>query len=76
MAHGRADDVQKCDGRGAYYSYSDTVPYRVSNDVYRDPRYSYYSRRGCRLAPAPVNDNDYRYVRVCPDADGRYRITG
>jgi hypothetical protein len=75
-AVGHANDKYKCDGRGAYYSYNDTIPYRVSNDVYRDDRYSYYRRRGCRLAPAPVNDRDYAYVRVCPDADGRYRITG
>ena len=27
-------------------------------------------------AAAPVNDTDYRYVRVCPDSSGRYRITG
>ena len=75
-AVGHAHDVQKCDQRGAYYSYNDTLPYRVSNDVYRDERYSYWQRRGCRLAPAPVNDTEYRYVRVCPDPDGRYRITG
>jgi uncharacterized protein YcfJ len=75
-AVGHAHDVQKCDARGAYYTYQDTVPYRTSNDVYRDPRYAYYARRGCRLAPAAVNDSDYRYVRVCPDPDGRYRITG
>ena len=75
-AVGHAHDVQKCDQRGAYYSYNDTVPYRVSNDIYRDDRYAYYSRRGCRLAPAAVNDTDYRYVRVCPDRDGRYRVTG
>ncbi|MDB5445801.1 MAG: hypothetical protein JWQ97_1118 [Phenylobacterium sp.] len=75
-AVGHAHDVQKCDQRGAYYSYNDTVPYRVSNDVYRDDRASDYTRRGCRLAPAPVNDSEYRYVRVCPDPDGRYRVTG
>jgi len=75
-AVGHANDKYKCDRRGAYWSYNDTVPYRVSNDVYRDDRYSEYSRRGCRLAPAPVSDRDYRYVRVCPDPDGRYRVTG
>jgi hypothetical protein len=75
-AVGHANDKYKCDQRGAYWSYNDTVPYRVSNDVYRDDRYSYYSRQRCRLAPAPVNDRDYRYVRVCPDASGRYRVTG
>jgi hypothetical protein len=75
-AVGHAHDVQKCDEHGAYYSYNDTLPYRVDNTVYRDDRYADYQRRGCRLAPAPVNDSDYRYVRVCPDADGRYRVTG
>lgn len=75
-AVGHAHDKQKCDERGAYYTYNDTVPYRVSNDVYRDDRARYYQRRGCRLAPAAVNDSEYRYVRVCPDSDGRYRVTG
>jgi len=75
-AVGHANDKYKCDQRGAYWTYNDTVPYRVNNDVYRDDRYADYSRRGCRLAPAPVSDNDYRYVRVCPDSEGRYRVTG
>jgi hypothetical protein len=75
-AVGHSHDVQKCDARGAYYAYGDTIPYRVDNDVYRDPSYAYYQRRGCRLAPAAVNDTDYRYVRVCPDPDGRFRVTG
>lgn len=75
-AIGHANDKYKCDQRGAYWSYNDTVPYRVDSDVYRDDRYAEYSRRGCRLAPAPVSDRDYRYVRVCPDAEGRYRVTG
>jgi hypothetical protein len=75
-AIGHAHDAQKCDQRGVYYSYNDTVPYQVDQSVYRDDRYADWQRRGCRLAPAPVSDNDYRYVRVCPDADGRYRITG
>jgi hypothetical protein len=73
---GHANDKYKCDKQGAYWTYNDTVPYRVSSDVYRDDRYADYSRRRCRLAPAPVNDSDYRYVRVCPDGDGRYRVTG
>lgn len=71
-----------CDDRGYYYSYDQTVPYRES-DYYRGRRsgrydYSYYSRQRCRLAPAPVDayDGEYRYVRVCPDRSGRYRITG
>jgi hypothetical protein len=75
-AVGHANDRYKCDAQGAYWSYNDTVPYRVSNNVYRDERSAYWSRRGCRLAPAPVNDSDYRYVRVCPDSTGRFRVTG
>ena len=75
-AVGHANDRYKCDAQGAYWSYNDTVPYRVSDNVYRDDRRAYWSRRGCRLAPAPVNDTDYRYVRVCPDSTGRYRVTG
>jgi len=78
-AIGHAHDRYKCDTRGPYYAYGDTIAYR------EDPRwragrydYSYYSRMRCRLAPAPVDEygRDVRYVRVCPDADGRYRITG
>jgi hypothetical protein len=75
-AIGHARDVQKCDSRGLYYSYNDTLPYRVDGQVYRDDRYAEYERRGCRLAPAAVSETEYRYVRVCPDPDGRYRVTG
>lgn len=75
-AIGHANDKYKCDQRGAYWSYNDTLPYRVDSDVYRDDRYSYYQQRGCRLAPAPVSDDQARYVRVCPDAEGRYRVAG
>jgi len=76
---GNAHDKYRCDPRGPYYSYSDTIAYR------EDPRwrsgrydYAYYNRMRCRLAAAPVDSygRDYRYVRVCPDAEGRYRITG
>jgi hypothetical protein len=78
-AVGNAHDRYRCDGRGPYYSYSDTVAYREDRG-YRSGRYdySYYTRMRCRLAPAPVDayGEDIRYVRVCPDADGRYRITG
>jgi hypothetical protein len=80
-AVGHANDKYKCDSRGPYYSYNDTVAYRESSyDRARNSgryNYSYYNRQRCRLAPAPVNDGrDYRYVRVCPDRDGRYRVTG
>ncbi len=72
----------KCDDTGYYYSYDQTIPYRES-DYDRRSRsgrydYSYYNRQRCRLAPAPIDDRgqEYRYVRVCPDNSGRYRITG
>jgi hypothetical protein len=76
---GNAHDRYRCDTRGPYYSYNDTIAYREAPD-FRSGRYDYscYSRRHCRLAAAPVDRDgqDYRYVRVCPDRDGRYRITG
>lgn len=70
----------RCDDRGYFYSYDQTIPYRES-DYDRARRsgrydYAYYDRAGCRLAPAPVSGDDYRYVRVCPDSNGRYRVTG
>ena len=78
-AVGNANDRYKCDSRGPYFAYSETVPYRES----RSWRYgandsTYYSRQRCRLAAAPTDSygHEYRYVRVCPDANGRYRITG
>jgi hypothetical protein len=76
-AVGRANDNYKCDNRGPYFAYNDTIPYREAA-TNRSPRYSYYTNQRCRLAPAPVDTNgsDYRYVRVCPDDQGRYRITG
>ena len=72
-----------CDARGYYFNTDQTYAYREP-DIYADAasgRYDYrtYRRLGCRLAAAPAYDQgvtDYRYVRVCPDSDGRYRITG
>jgi uncharacterized protein YcfJ len=69
----------KCDDRGYYYSYDQTVPYRES-DFDRAQRsgqydYAYYEQNRCRLASAPVSGDQHRYVRVCPDSAGRYRIT-
>lgn len=70
----------KCDNTGYYYSYDQTIPYREGeyDRARRSGRYdySYYSEQRCRLAPAPVAGDEYRYVRVCPDGAGRYRITG
>lgn len=73
------NDRYKCDSRGPYFSYDDTVPYREGRYRYSSAYdTNYYSRQRCRLAPAPVDayGRDIRYVRVCPDGDGRYRITG
>jgi len=78
-AVGNAHDRYLCDARGPYYSYNDTIPYREDRG-WRSGRhdYAYYNRMRCRLATAPVDRDgrDYRYVRVCPDDQGRYRITG
>lgn len=76
---GRANDRYKCDQNGVYFTRDETVAYREAAGYGYDRRaYRDYTRRGCRLAPAPVDENgsDYRYVRVCPDASGRYRVTG
>jgi hypothetical protein len=78
-AHAKAANA-KCDQAGLYFDYADTFAYRESSDDRRvrsgQYDYRYYARRGCRLAAAPINDRDeVRYVRVCPDSDGRYRVT-
>jgi hypothetical protein len=78
-AVGNANDRYKCDSRGPYFSYDETMPYREGRTRYSSAYdYNYYSSQRCRLAPAPVDayGRDVRYVRVCPDANGRYRITG
>jgi hypothetical protein len=75
---GKAAAKSRCDEAGYYYNYADTMPYR-ENRYARSGEYdsSYYNRQRCRLAPAPVDrTGDVRYVRVCPDGSGRYRITG
>lgn len=71
----------RCDARGYYWTYDQTYSYRERSGYrgYRSGRYNYdyYSRRRCRLAVAPVyyrGDTSYRYVRVCPDSRGRYRL--
>lgn len=70
----------KCDERGYYYSYDQTIPYQESDydRARRSGQYGYsdYDRMQCRLAPAQVSSSEQRYVRVCPDGAGRYRITG
>jgi hypothetical protein len=76
-AVGHAHDKYKCDSRGPYFTYNETIPYREDRN-FRTPRYAEYERMGCRLVSAPVDSygRDYRYVRVCPDRDGRYRMIG
>lgn len=76
---GNANAKYRCDSRGPYFAYDDTIAYREGRNRYSSAYdYGYYERNRCRLAPAPVDayGRDYRYVRVCPDAEGRYRITG
>lgn len=82
-AIGRQSDGRRyaaaCDTAGYYYNYSQTYPYR-EDSAYRSGRYDYgyYSRERCRLAIAPSEWDgqvENRYVRVCPDRQGRYRIT-
>jgi hypothetical protein len=78
-AVGNANANYKCDSRGPYFSYDDTVAYREGRNRYASGYdTNYYTRQRCRLAPAPVDayGRDIRYVRVCPDEEGRYRITG
>jgi hypothetical protein len=78
-AVGNANAKYKCDSRGPYFSEDDTIPYREGRNRYASSYdYGYYERQRCRLAPAPVDayGRDIRYVRVCPDDQGRYRITG
>ncbi|HYE47575.1 MAG TPA: glycine zipper 2TM domain-containing protein [Caulobacter sp.] len=71
-----------CDEDGYYYTYNQTYEYREPRyrTGYRSGRYDrdWYIRNRCRLAVAPTEyggRTDYRYVRVCPDRRGRYRIT-
>ena len=79
IGNARDNNNYKCDSRGPYFSYDDTVAYREGRNRYSSAYdYNYYSRQRCRLAAAPVDayGRDLRYVRVCPDDQGRYRITG
>ncbi len=78
-AVGNANDRYKCDSRGPYFTQDETVPYREGRRRYSSAYdTNYYTRQSCRLAAAPVDayGRDVRYVRVCPDSQGRYRITG
>ncbi len=76
---GNANDKYKCDARGPYFAYDETRPYREGSNRYASSfDRNYYTRNRCRLAAAPIDSygRDVRYVRVCPDETGRYRITG
>lgn len=72
-----------CDANGYYYSYDETVPYAEDTTLYADRAsgehdYRWYREHRCRMAVAPVDRDgivEDRYVRVCPDGDGRYRFT-
>lgn len=70
----------QCDEGGYYFSFEQTYPYREGEWEHgRSGRYDYdyYLRNSCRLAVAPAHLGDrdeYRYVRVCPDSHGRYRL--
>ena len=69
----------QCDTEGYWFSYDQTYPYREAAEAHEGWRYDRDRRRGCRLALAPAyvdGRTEDRYVRVCPDSDGRYRITG
>jgi len=78
-----AANAASCDANGYYFTREQTYAYREP-DLYAGAfsgRHDYrtYRGMGCRLATAPAyadGETDYRYVRVCPDPDGRYRITG
>ena len=82
LGAGVGRSTANCDSAGYYYTYAQTYPYREAS-YYRGGRsgrydYDYYNRRRCRLAIAPAYARgrmDERYVRVCPDSRGRYRIT-
>jgi hypothetical protein len=74
--------VASCDSVGYFYSYDQTFPYRETayDSTRRSGRFTKarYESMRCRLAIAPAQwrgTTDFRYIRVCPDRMGRYRIT-
>jgi hypothetical protein len=78
---GRSAGKSHCDSVGYYYNYNDTVAYRESgwdrDHGSGEHDYAWYREHNCRLAPERVDrTGDTRYIRVCPDADGRYRVAG
>jgi hypothetical protein len=77
---GNASAKGRCDDRGQYWTYDDTVAYRESSRYRASSGAAYDNyRQRCRLAPADTDYNgrvETRYVRVCPDSEGRYRVQG
>jgi hypothetical protein len=74
--NGPANSSYQCDQMGAYWSYGDTAPYDADAAARADPNAAAYVSRGCRLAPAQASGAEQRYVRVCPDGSGKYRVGG
>jgi len=68
--------AQKCDQAGAYWSYDETLPFDADPAARADPNAAAYVSRGCRLAPAQAGGAEQRYLRVCPDGSGKYRVGG
>lgn len=67
--------------RGYGYGSDRDYPYSSDRDYdrdYRRPVSESGSLDGCRLAESPIylpdGRTEKRYVRVCPDANGRYRV--
>jgi hypothetical protein len=78
-AVGHQHDKYKCDNSGPYFTYNETVPFRPGRyHLASGHDRRWYRQRGCRMAAAPVDayGRDVRYVPVCPDSEGRFRITG
>jgi hypothetical protein len=70
-------------GSGNGYDYDRDRSRGYNDDRYRYPERAAYDTRpaqtdGCRMADSPIHMPDgsveRRFVRVCPDAQGRYRV--
>ncbi|MFN3228680.1 MAG: glycine zipper 2TM domain-containing protein [Asticcacaulis sp.] len=70
-------------GSGYGYDYDRDRSRGYNDDRYRYPERAAYDTRpaqtdGCRMADSPIHMPDgsveRRFVRVCPDAQGRYRV--
>lgn len=73
-SYGSYDNARRDASRDSYYerSYERQEGYRVDN------RSSQADVNGCTLAESPINMPDgrvqKRFVRVCPDANGKYQV--